>query len=256
VITSGAGKSTLVRMINLLERPDSGSVTVDGVELTKLSDEELRRQRTRIGMIFQHSHLLNNLTAPRTWSWHSAWRACRGPSGPRRVAESLAVVDLTDKAEAYLSKLSSGQKQRVAIARALANSPTVLLCDEPTSAVDPRTTITVLRYLREVNQRLGITIVLVTPEMNVVRAIADDVAVMEDGRIAHHTRAAATPPAAAAVGSSSARISGHSPDRSGPCSPAPGAPHPRPVRAKPRRSRRSRRPAPRRPPRPCRPRAP
>jgi D-methionine transport system ATP-binding protein len=190
---SGAGKSTLVRMINLLERPDSGSVTIDGVELTGLSDEELRRQRTRIGMIFQHFHLLNNLTAAQ--NVELALRVAGVPRDERagRVAESLAVVDLTDKADAYPAKLSGGQKQRVAIARALANSPTVLLCDEPTSAVDPRTTITVLRYLREVNQRLGITIVLVTHEMNVVRAIADDVAVMEEGKIVEHLRLDGTP---------------------------------------------------------------
>ena len=166
---------------------------VDGVELTALSDQELRRQRTRIGMIFQHFHLLNNLTAAQNVELALRVAGVPRDERARRVAESLAVVDLTEKADAYPATLSGGQKQRVAIARALANSPSVLLCDEPTSAVDPRTTITVLRYLRAVNRRLGITIVLVTHEMNVVRAIADDVAVMEDGRIVEHLKLDGTP---------------------------------------------------------------
>jgi D-methionine transport system ATP-binding protein len=190
---SGAGKSTLIRMINLLERPDTGSVLVDGEELTTLDEESLCRRRTKIGMVFQQFNLLENLTAGQ--NVELALRVAGLPKAVRaaRVAEALAVVDLADRAGSYPSKLSGGQKQRVAIARALANEPSVLLCDEPTSAVDPRTTITVLRYLKEINERLGITIVLVTHEMNVVKAIADDVAVMEDGKVVEHLRLDGSP---------------------------------------------------------------
>ncbi|MFI0469948.1 methionine ABC transporter ATP-binding protein [Saccharopolyspora sp. 5N102] len=190
---SGAGKSTLVRLINLLERPDSGSVLVDGEELTTLDEEALRRRRTKIGMIFQHFNLLANLTAAQNIELALRIAGVGKAARAARVAEALAVVDLSDKAGAYPAKLSGGQQQRVAIARALANEPSVLLCDEPTSAVDPRTTITVLRYLQEVNERLGITIVLVTHEMNVVRAIADDVAVMEGGKVVEHLRLDGSP---------------------------------------------------------------
>ncbi|MEV0699827.1 ATP-binding cassette domain-containing protein [Saccharopolyspora sp. NPDC050389] len=190
---SGAGKSTLVRLINLLERPDSGSVLVDGEELTTLDEEALRRRRTKIGMIFQHFNLLANLTAAQNIELALRIAGVGKAARAARVAEALAVVDLADKADAYPAKLSGGQQQRVAIARALANEPAVLLCDEPTSAVDPRTTITVLRYLQEVNERLGITIVLVTHEMNVVRAIADDVAVMEGGKVVEHLRLDGSP---------------------------------------------------------------
>ena len=183
---SGAGKSTLVRTINLLERPDAGTVVVDGEELTALPERELRARRTRIGMVFQHFNLLENLTAAQ--NVELALRVAGVPARERvgRIARALDVVDLGDKASTYPSKLSGGQKQRVAIARALANEPGVLLCDEPTSAVDPQTTITVLQYLKEVNERLGITIVLVTHQMNVVRALAGDVAVMEAGRVVEH----------------------------------------------------------------------
>ncbi|MFC3689676.1 methionine ABC transporter ATP-binding protein [Aquipuribacter hungaricus] len=190
---SGAGKSTLVRTVNLLERPDSGSVVVDGEELTTLPERELRARRAKIGMIFQHFNLLENLTAAQ--NVELALRVAGAPKAGRaaKVARSLAVVDLSDKADAYPSKLSGGQKQRVAIARALANEPSVLLCDEPTSAVDPQTTITVLQYLKEVNERLGITIVLVTHQMNVVKALAGDVAVMESGRVVEHLRLDGSP---------------------------------------------------------------
>lgn len=190
---SGAGKSTLVRTINLLERPDSGSVVVDGEELTALPERELRARRAKIGMIFQHFNLLENLTAAQ--NVELALRVAGAPKHGRaaKVARSLEVVDLADKADSYPSKLSGGQKQRVAIARALANEPSVLLCDEPTSAVDPQTTITVLQYLKEVNERLGITIVLVTHQMNVVKALAQDVAVMESGRVVEHLRLDGSP---------------------------------------------------------------
>ncbi|MER5390660.1 methionine ABC transporter ATP-binding protein [Saccharopolyspora sp. NPDC002686] len=190
---SGAGKSTLIRLINLLERPDSGAVEVDGTDLTTVDDAELRRRRGKIGMIFQHFNLLANLTAAQNVELALRIAGVDKAARPARVAEALAVVDLSDKADAYPAKLSGGQKQRVAIARALANEPSVLLCDEPTSAVDPRTTVAVLSYLKEINQRLGITIVLVTHEMNVVRAIADDVAVMAGGKVVEHLRLDGSP---------------------------------------------------------------
>jgi len=185
---SGAGKSTLVRTINLLERPDAGTVVVDGEDLTALPERELRARRAKIGMIFQHFNLLENLTAAQNVDL--ALRIAGVPRARRaaKVAASLEVVDLGDKAGTYPSKLSGGQKQRVAIARALANEPSVLLCDEPTSAVDPATTISVLQYLKDVNEQLGITIVLVTHQMNVVKALAQDVAVMEAGRVVEHLR--------------------------------------------------------------------
>jgi len=180
---SGAGKSTLLRNINLLERPTSGRVLVDGVDLIALSDAELRTQRHGIGMIFQHFNLLNNLTAQENVELSLKFAGVGKTERRRRAAETLDIVDLADKAASYPAKLSGGQKQRVAIARALATEPKVLLCDEPTSAVDPRTTSSVLQYLADVNAHFGITIVVVTHEMNVIKAIADNVAVMEDGRV-------------------------------------------------------------------------
>jgi D-methionine transport system ATP-binding protein len=180
---SGAGKSTLLRNINLLERPTSGRVLVDGVDLLTLSDAELRTKRHDIGMIFQHFNLLNNLTAQENVELSLKFAGVGKAERRRRAAETLEIVDLSDKAATYPAKLSGGQKQRVAIARALATEPKVLLCDEPTSAVDPRTTASVLQYLADVNAGFGITIVVVTHEMNVIKAIADNVAVMEDGRV-------------------------------------------------------------------------
>jgi D-methionine transport system ATP-binding protein len=180
---SGAGKSTLLRNINLLERPTSGRVLVDGVDLVTLSDAELRTKRHDIGMIFQHFNLLNNLTAQENVELSLKFAGVGKAERRRRAAETLEIVDLSDKATTYPAKLSGGQKQRVAIARALATGPKVLLCDEPTSAVDPRTTASVLQYLADVNAEFGITIVVVTHEMNVIKAIADNVAVMEEGRV-------------------------------------------------------------------------
>ena len=180
---SGAGKSTLLRNINLLERPTSGRVLVDGVDLGTLSDAELRSKRHDIGMIFQHFNLLNNLTAQENVELSLKFAGVGKAERRRRAAETLDIVDLADKATTYPAKLSGGQKQRVAIARALATGPKVLLCDEPTSAVDPRTTSSVLQYLADVNAEFGITIVVVTHEMNVIKAIADNVAVMEEGRV-------------------------------------------------------------------------
>ncbi|KPN18138.1 MULTISPECIES: methionine ABC transporter ATP-binding protein [unclassified Arthrobacter] len=181
---SGAGKSTLLRNINLLERPTSGRVLVDGTDLTSLGDAELRAARHEIGMIFQHFNLLNNRTAAQNVELSLKFAGVKNAAERRaRALEALAVVDLSEKAGTYPAKLSGGQKQRVAIARALATRPKVLLCDEPTSAVDPRTTASVLQYLSDVNARFGITIVVVTHEMNVIKAIADNVAVMEEGRV-------------------------------------------------------------------------
>lgn len=180
---SGAGKSTLLRNVNLLERPCAGRVVVDGVDLTTLGEDELREARRGIGMIFQHFNLVENLTAAQNVELSLKFAGVGRAERRRRAAEVLEIVDIADKAGSYPARLSGGQKQRVAIARALATRPTVLLCDEPTSAVDPRTTASVLQYLVDINRELGVTLVVVTHEMNVIRAVADDVAVMEDGQV-------------------------------------------------------------------------
>ncbi|MBB5643243.1 methionine ABC transporter ATP-binding protein [Cryobacterium roopkundense] len=180
---SGAGKSTLLRTINLLERPTRGRVVVDGTDLLSLTDQQLRTTRHNIGMVFQHFNLLNNLTAQQNVELSLKFAGVGTVERRRRAAEALDIVDLADKAKSYPASLSGGQKQRVGIARALASRPRVLLCDEPTSAVDPRTTASVLQYLSDVNAQLGITLVIVTHEMNVIKAIADNVAVMEAGRV-------------------------------------------------------------------------
>jgi len=180
---SGAGKSTLLRTINLLERPDEGSVIVEGEDLTKLSMPELRKKRLSIGMIFQHFNLLNNLNVYDNVSF--PLEIAKVPKAERRerIENCLEMVGLTEKARAFPAKLSGGQKQRVAIARALANDPKILLCDEPTSSVDPQTTGSILSALQDINRKLGITIVMVTHEMNVIKAICNKVAVMESGKI-------------------------------------------------------------------------
>ena len=180
---SGAGKSTLVRCINLLERPTAGTVTVDGQELTALTPKELRQTRKKIGMIFQHF----NLMPSRTVAGNVAYPLRGSGLSRREMAEKarrlLELVGIGDKADAYPSQLSGGQKQRVAIARALANDPSVLLCDEATSALDPQTTRSILHLLKQLNETLGITIVLITHEMAVVKEICHRVAVMEHGRV-------------------------------------------------------------------------
>ena len=178
---SGAGKSTLARCINLLERPTEGSVTVGGAELTALNEKQLREKRKKIGMIFQQF----NLFASRTVYGNVAY-PLRG-RGKREIDEKvrslLDLVGLADKADAYPSQLSGGQKQRVAIARALASDPEVLLSDEATSALDPETTRSILRLLKEVNRTLGVTILVITHEMQVIKEICSQVYVMEGGRI-------------------------------------------------------------------------
>ncbi|MBS2535902.1 ATP-binding cassette domain-containing protein [Catenulispora sp. NF23] len=181
---SGAGKSTLIRCVNLLERPTSGTVSVAGRELTALSGRQLRAERRRIGMVFQHFNLLSsrsareNVELPLEIGGSLTRRERRA-----RADELLDVVGLADRADAHPAQLSGGQKQRVGIARALAADPHVLLSDEATSALDPETTRSVLRLLKEVNERLGVTVLLITHEMDVVKAVCDSAALMRDGRI-------------------------------------------------------------------------
>ncbi|WP_431266185.1 methionine ABC transporter ATP-binding protein [Roseateles chitinivorans] len=181
---SGAGKSTLLRLINLLERPEAGRVHVAGRELTALKSAALRRERQRLGMIFQQFNLLQNATAAENVAFPLQLHAGRSRREiADRVAECLALVGLTDKADQYPAQLSGGQKQRVAIARALAPQPDVLLCDEPTSALDAETTRELLATLADINARLGVTIVIVTHELEVVQALCRRAAVIADGRL-------------------------------------------------------------------------
>jgi D-methionine transport system ATP-binding protein len=180
---SGAGKSSLLRCLNLLERPTSGQIIIDGVDLTTLNNKQLRQARLKIGMIFQHFYLVSSKTVFENVAF--ALKAAKKPKEEieKRVNELLEMVGLSDKRDAYPSQLSGGQKQRVGIARALANDPTVLLCDEATSALDPSTTKSILTLLKKINRELGITIVLITHEMEVVKDICDRVAVMQNGKI-------------------------------------------------------------------------
>ena len=180
---SGAGKSTLVRLINLLERPSAGQVLLDGVDLTRLPERELRQKRRRIAMIFQHFHLMASRTALDNVAFPLYRSGLSRKQKLEKAARLLELVGLQDKQQAYPAQLSGGQKQRVAIARALANDPSVLLCDEATSALDPETTGDILRLLRSLNEELGITIVLITHEMAVVKEICTRVAVMDEGRV-------------------------------------------------------------------------
>ncbi|XAH26155.1 ATP-binding cassette domain-containing protein [Xylophilus sp. GW821-FHT01B05] len=181
---SGAGKSSLLRTINRLERPTQGRVLVDGQDVGRLDDEGLVALRRRVGMIFQHFNLLSAKTV-----WNNVALPLKVAGVPQaqitqRVAEVLELVGLDGKHHTYPSRLSGGQKQRVGIARALVHRPEILLCDEATSALDPETTQSILALLRDINRRLGLTIVLITHEMAVIREICDQVLVLEDGRIA------------------------------------------------------------------------
>ena len=180
---SGAGKSTLVRVINLLERPDLGRVRMGGQDLTAMNPRELRQARRKIGMIFQHFSLLPSRTVSGNIAFPLKYTGLSKEDIQAKVTTLLNLVELSDKASAYPSQLSGGQKQRVAIARALAADPQVLLCDEATSALDPQTTLSILRLLKKVNEQLGITIVIITHEMAVIKEICDRVAVMEGGRV-------------------------------------------------------------------------
>ena len=180
---SGAGKSTLVRCINLLERPTNGTVVVDGKEMTALSPKELRLARRKIGMIFQHCNLMPSRTGFGNVAYPLQGQGLSKQAIQNKVRKLLKLVDIADKETAYPSQLSGGQKQRVAIARALANDPKVLLCDEATSALDPQTTKAILTLLKDLNQKLNLTIVMITHEMAVVKEICDHVAIMEHGQV-------------------------------------------------------------------------
>ena len=180
---SGAGKSTLVRCINLLERPDQGRIWIGDTEITILKGKSLRKQRRKIGMIFQQFHLFASRNVYENVAYPLKHQGLTGQEIKKRVEELLNLVGLEDKVSAYPSQLSGGQKQRAAIARALANEPDILLCDEATSALDPKTTTAILRLLQEVNRKLGVTIVVITHEMQVVKEICGRVAVMEGGSV-------------------------------------------------------------------------
>lgn len=184
---SGAGKSTLVRVINLLQVPTSGKIVVDGDVLfdkkVTLTAKQLRRKRQDIGMIFQHFNLMSQLTAEENVAFALKHSSLSKEEKKEKVHTLLELVGLADRAENYPSQLSGGQKQRVAIARALANDPKILISDESTSALDPKTTKQILALLQDLNQKLGLTIVLITHEMQIVKDIANRVAVMQNGRL-------------------------------------------------------------------------
>lgn len=183
---SGAGKSTLVRCLNLLEKPSSGRVLVQGQDLTQLSDKDLRSARQKIGMIFQHFHLLQSRTVAENIAFPLEIAGFPKEEIKTRVNELLPLVGLEDKANSYPPQLSGGQKQRVGIARALATKPQVLLSDEATSALDPQTTLSILNLLKNINQTLGLTIVIITHEMKVIKEICTDVAVIHEAQIVEH----------------------------------------------------------------------
>ena len=180
---SGAGKSTLVRCINLLERPAEGSVRIDGKELTRMPAKELRQARKKIGMIFQHFNLMPSRTIFGNVAYPLKGSGLRKDQIAEKVRKLLDLVGIADKENAYPSQLSGGQKQRAAIARALANGPDILLCDEATSALDPQTTKSILKLLERLNRERGITLVVITHEMAVVKEICNRVAVMDHGRV-------------------------------------------------------------------------
>lgn len=185
---SGAGKSTLVRCINLLERPDSGKVLVGGEDITALRGHALREKRRKIGMIFQQFNLFATRTVEDNVAFPLRYRKIPKHAVQEKVTRLLGIVGLSDKARAYPSELSGGQKQRVAIARALASDPEILLCDEATSALDPQTTEQILELLQRLNTELGLTIVLITHEMQVIKRICHSVTVLENGRVAESGR--------------------------------------------------------------------
>lgn len=180
---SGAGKSTLIRMVNQLEKPDTGTVTVDGQELTTLSGAELRKVRRKIGMVFQQFNLLESKTVFQNVAIPLILEGTPKEKIRQRVADVLRFVELEDKSDTYVSQLSGGQKQRVGIARALATEPSILLCDEATSALDPKTTESILRLLKRINREMGVTILLITHQMQVIQMVCNKVAVMENGKI-------------------------------------------------------------------------
>ena len=181
---SGAGKSTLVRCINFLEQPTSGSVVIDGKDLASLAPKELRQLRQQVSMIFQHFNLLSQRDVRGNIAFAMEIAGMKRPQIEKRIDELLEIVGLTDRQHNYPSQLSGGQQQRVAIARALATNPKIILCDEATSALDPTTTTSILNLLREINRKMGITIVIITHEMSVVESTCTHVAIIDDGRLA------------------------------------------------------------------------
>ena len=180
---SGAGKSTLVRCMNFLEVPSEGKVLIDGKSLSEFSPKELRKEREKIGMIFQHFNLLMQKNVLENVCFPLYIQGKKKAEARAKALELLEIVGLADRAKAYPAQLSGGQKQRVAIARALASDPQILLCDEATSALDPQTTSSVLELLQDINQKFGITIVIITHQMSVVREICTHVAIMKDGEV-------------------------------------------------------------------------
>ena len=180
---SGAGKSTLVRCMNFLEVPTEGKVLIDGKSLSEFSPKELRKEREKIGMIFQHFNLLMQKNVLENICFPLYIQGRKKAEARARAMELLEIVGLADRAKAYPAQLSGGQKQRVAIARALASDPQILLCDEATSALDPQTTSSILELLQEINKKFGITIVIITHQMSVVREICTHVAIMKDGEV-------------------------------------------------------------------------
>ena len=180
---SGAGKSSLIRLVNQLEKPTSGTVTVDGVDLNKLDTKAQREHKKKIGMIFQHFNLLESKTVAQNIAIPLVLQGLKRNEIDRRVDAMLSYVDLAGKKQSYPSQLSGGQKQRVGIARALITEPTILLCDEATSALDPQTTLSILKLLKQINSERNITILLVTHEMEVISSICNKVAVMEKGQV-------------------------------------------------------------------------
>ena len=181
---SGAGKSTLVRCINFLEQPTSGNVVIDGKDLASLSPKELRQLRQQVSMIFQHFNLLSQRDVRGNIAFAMEIAGMKRPQIEKRIDELLEIVGLTDRQHNYPSQLSGGQQQRVAIARALATNPKIILCDEATSALDPTTTTSILNLLREINRKMGITIVIITHEMSVVESTCTHVAIIDDGQLA------------------------------------------------------------------------
>lgn len=181
---SGAGKSTLVRCINLLERPTQGQVLIDGRDLCAMPEKELIRQRRSIAMIFQQFNLLMQRTCLKNICFPMEIAGVKRDEAIRRAREYLDIVGLPDKADAYPAQLSGGQRQRIAIARALASDPKILLCDEATSALDPTTTLSILALLKELNETLGVTVVVITHQMNVIEEVCHRVAILDHGVVA------------------------------------------------------------------------
>lgn len=180
---SGAGKSTLVRSINYLEKPTEGQVLIDGVDLSELTEKQLRKKRSEIGMIFQNFNLLEQKNVLENICFPLEIAGVKKKEARKRAEELLKTVNLEEKKKAYPSQLSGGQKQRVAIARALATNPKILLCDEATSALDPQTTAAILKLLKEINESLGITIIIITHQMSVVTEICKRVAIIDSGKL-------------------------------------------------------------------------